>query len=381
METETNIPTQESTSTSEKSSEALSELISPAPTSDRAKRFWSYISTSLTGQNKLSRSNLKTYLSGLMLFLIPLAVLLLTQSQPKKFGKNDADKIIEVKKSFPKTDIMAKAAYVWDVEGQREIYAKNEKDQLPLSSLTKIMTALVATDEGKGLAKIKITPDSIKQEGDSGLTNEEKWKLKDLIDFSLITSSNDGIYAVASAIESQKLGSTTANITGTIDSLENISDTENTRKNFIELMNKKAKDISLDRTFYLNETGLDSSENINGGYGSAEDMTKLFTYIIKNKPEMIEATAYEEIDLKSLDNMNHKAQNTNEIVGMIPSLIASKTGYTDVSGGNLVVAFDLGLMRPIVISILGSTREGRFEDMKKLIKATQDYLASESAEN
>jgi len=40
----------------------------------------------------------------------------------------------------------------------------------------------------------------------------------------------------------------------------------------------------------------------------------------------------------------------------------------------LVVAFDPGLMKPIVISILGSTREGRFEDMEKLIEATVKYL-------
>lgn len=380
METETNIQTQESADTPEKGPETLPELALPAPQSDKAKKFWSYISASLICQNKSSPANLKNYLPGLLLLLIPLAVLLLTQSHPSKFGKNDADKIIEIKKTFPQTDIEARAAYVWDVEGQREIYAKNEEDQLPLASLTKIMTALVATDEGESFAKIKITPDSIKQDGDSGLASEEKWKLKDLIDFSLITSSNDGIYAVASAIEAQKLPSSTPDmpeIKG-VDGLENISYTENARKNFIDLMNKKAKEISLKGTFYLNETGLDSSEDVNGGYGSAEDAAKLFAYIIKNKPEMVEATAYDEIELKSLDNINHTAQNTNEIVGMIPGLIASKTGYTDVSGGNLVVAFDFGLMRPIVISILGSTRDGRFEDMKKLIGATMEYLADEN---
>ena len=45
---------------------------------------------------------------------------------------------------------------------------------------------------------------------------------------------------------------------------------------------------------------------------------------------MLEATAYNEIEDIS-DDINHLAQNTNEIVGMIPNLIASKTGYTDIS--------------------------------------------------
>ena len=249
---------------------------------------------------------------------------------------------------------------------------------MPLASLTKIMTALIALNESDGETKIKITSDSIKQEGDSGLANDEKWKLKDLIDFSLVTSSNDGIYAVASAIESQELNSAMTEIT---TEQETQSDSEQAREKFIGLMNKKAKDISLNQTFYLNETGLDSSDNESGGYGSAEDMAKLFAYLIKNKPEMLEATAYNEIELTSLDDINHLAQNTNEIVGMIPNLIASKTGYTDISGGNLVVAFDFGLMKPIVISVLGSTREGRFEDMEKLIETTAEYLIDENSEN
>lgn len=324
-------------------------------------------------------SNLKTRLIVALLFLIPVALLLLTYPEINGQRKNKTDAIVKIEKTFPDVNILAKAAYAWDAENQKEIYAKNEKDQLPLASLAKVMTALVALNEENGSDKIKVTSDSIRQEGDNGLVNEEKWKLKDLIDFSLVTSSNDGIYAVASAIESRKSSSSVSEIeTEPENQLDN---EEQARKNFIDSMNKKAKDISLDRTFYLNETGLNSSDNESGGYGSAEDMAKLFTYIIKNDSEMLEATAYGEIELISLDDISHKAQNTNEIVGAIPNLIASKTGYTDISGGNLVVAFDLGLMRPIIISVLGSTREGRFEDMKKLIEATMEYLADENSDN
>ena len=323
-----------------------------------------------TQEHKSAPSNLKARLAGALLFMIPFVVMLLTIPSANE-QKNNGEEIVRIKKTFPEVNILAKSAYVWDVENQRVIYAKNEKEPLPLASLTKVMTALVAWESRGDYDKIKITSDSIRQEGDSGLANEEKWKLKDLIDFSLITSSNDGIYAVASAIESRRSSSTTMNMTG---DQENESDTKSARENFIDLMNKKAKDISLNQTFYLNETGLDSSDNVSGGYGSAEDMAKLFAYTIKNNPEILEATAYDAIKLVSLDDIDHKAKNTNEITGEIPSLIASKTGYTDISGGNLIVAFDLGLMRPIIISVLGSTIEGRFDDMKKLIGAAVGYL-------
>lgn len=369
METETN------TSIKENNSETSLEPALPLISQGKVGIYRTYISDLFRRQNKFSATKLKTYLAALLLFLIPLFFLLFTQSQSNKFSKNITNEIIQIKKNFPETDITAKSVYIWDIEGQRKIYAKNEEDQLPLASLTKIMTALVAIDKSESFAKVKITSDSIKQEGDSGLVDEEKWALKDLIDFSLITSSNDGIYAVASAIENKNKQE---NPERSINS-ENFSDikNENDRNNFVELMNEKAQELSLSRTFYLNETGLDSSENINGGYGSAEDMAKLFAYLIKNKPEMIESTAYSEVKITSLDNVKHTAQNTNEIIGIIPNLIASKTGYTDVSGGNLVVAFDFGLMKPIVISILGSTKEGRFEDMKKLIRASMEYLSYE----
>lgn len=325
-------------------------------------------------ESNIPTSNLKTQLVVAFLFLMPFAVFLLTYPEMDKQNKNNNDVIVN-KKIFPEINIEARGAYVLDIENQKVIYAKNEKEQLPLASLAKVMSALVALGEKNSSEKIKITSDSIKQEGDSGLKNEEKWKLKDLIDFSLITSSNDGIYAIASAIESQRKEENISMESGNEPTIE--MSVEKFDGQFIDLMNKKAKDIGLEKTFYLNETGLDLSDSESGGYGSAEDMAKLFFYVIKNKPEALDATAYKEMELTSLDNVIHNAQNTNEIIGIIPNIIASKTGYTDISGGNLIVAFDYGLMKPIVISILGSTREGRFEDMKKLIEATAEYLTEE----
>jgi D-alanyl-D-alanine carboxypeptidase len=106
-----------------------------------------------------------------------------------------------------------------------------------------------------------------------------------------------------------------------------------------------------------------------GGYGSAKDMAKLFQYIIENKPTLLEATQYEKLAIASKSKV-HTADNTNKIVSSIPALIASKTGLTDLSGGNLVIAFDAGLMRPIIISVLGSSEDGRFSDMQKLVEAS-----------
>ena len=56
-------------------------------------------------------------------------------------------------------------------------------------------------------------------------------------------------------------------------------------------------------------------------------------------------------------------------------MLASKTGFTDLAGGNLAVAFNAGLLRPVVVVVLGSTRDEREEDVQKLIHATLVTLA------
>ena len=70
-------------------------------------------------------------------------------------------------------------------------------------------------------------------------------------------------------------------------------------------------------------------------------------------------------------------ENTNKVVDAIGTVLASKTGYTTLAGGNLVVAFDAGVDRPIIVVVLGSTHQGRFYDVLKLVEATRAQLKNE----
>ncbi len=138
-------------------------------------------------------------------------------------------------------------------------------------------------------------------------------------------------------------------------------------------MNEKAEELGLKQTYFINETGLDNGA-LSGGYGSAIDVSKLMEYLIENHSEILEATKYQEIEVDSLDK-THTAVNTNFDVDQIPGLIASKTGYTSMAGGNLVIAFDASIGRPIVVVVLGSSIEGRFTDVSKLVEASRSYVS------
>ncbi len=247
---------------------------------------------------------------------------------------------------FDNISLEAKSAYVLDVKTGEVLFAKNEEAQLPLASVTKLMTALVSSEIAPAGILVTINDEDIKTEGDSGFSLGEKWSFKNLLDFTLVTSSNDGACALASVVNY-------------LDSNES----------FVDKMNDKAKDLGLAQTFYLNESGLDLNTSLSGAYGSAKDMALLMGYIIKNKPEILDATKYSDLKINSKEFV-HDAKNTNEVVDVIPGIVASKTGYTDLAGGNLAVAFDLSMGHPMVVVVLGSSVEGRFEDVLKLVDAS-----------
>lgn len=258
---------------------------------------------------------------------------------------------------FGTLTLEARAAYVFDIREDRELFALNEETQLPLASITKLMTALVASEILGSEEMVTIEDTAVAQNGDSGLMISERFEVRDLVDFTLLESSNDGAYALAAAAGALAQGGK-----GT-----------DPYSVFIKRMNERARELALVQTYYTNATGLDSGENVSGGYGSARDTAFLFKYIILSTPEAVSATRYEMLELASSETI-HTARNTNNVIHSIPGLIASKTGYTDLAGGNLAVVFDVGINHPLVAVVLGSTQEGRFRDIQKLISASFDAI-------
>jgi D-alanyl-D-alanine carboxypeptidase len=68
-------------------------------------------------------------------------------------------------------------------------------------------------------------------------------------------------------------------------------------------------------------------------------------------------------------------QNTDPIVKTVPHLLLSKTGFTDLAGGNLALVFDAGIQHPIAVVVLGSTKSARFTDGAALVAATLAHFA------
>ncbi len=253
---------------------------------------------------------------------------------------------------FSTIELKAKAAIVWDIEKNEPLYLLNVDERMPLASLTKVMTALTAIETMSKDDIIPITERAVEVVSNAGLRSGQSWRLKDLLVFSLVTSSNGSSRAIALAA-----------------GIKN-------NRDFITDMNQLAKTIGLKNTYFINETGLDVGGPYGGSYGTAKDMALLFSYIVRKNPELFLATTQPVVNLKSIENYSYTGQNTNQAVGDIPGIMISKTGYTTNAGGNLGIVFDAGLRQPMAVVVLGSTKEGRFEDVKNLVQATLLYTAN-----
>jgi D-alanyl-D-alanine carboxypeptidase len=248
-------------------------------------------------------------------------------------------------KTISPQELQAKAAIVFDAKTNKILYAKNADQALPLASLTK----LIATDAILSLkpedTRVVITPRDLIPEGDSGLQVGDVWSLKNLLTFGLVASSNDAMAAAAASAGTDSV---------------------------IKRMNETAEALNLSMNF-TNETGLDLNKTDAGAYGSARDVAVFVASFLSKHRTLFSATVAPATRIQSASTET-EAIPTAEPILEVPGLIGAKTGYTDLAGGNLVVAFDLEIGRPIVAVVLGSTIQGRFIDMRELIRATRESI-------
>ncbi len=291
----------------------------------------------------------------LLVFLLTVFVLEAILSSIGNFKLNEYsrlenEKIKKIQTILDNAPILAKAISVYDIDQNKIIYGKNDQTAIPIASLAKTMTVVTALNKHGADSVVSISSNAIKQSGDDGFFINERWKIGDLARLTLIGSLNDGAYLLT----------------------ENISD-------FLETMNNKARKIGMQNVLFLNPTGLDIDENEPGlsatlrvamragAYSSAYDANILAIYALKDYPAIFSSTVLSEINLKSESGFNHEIKNTNIILAKIPNLLFSKTGFTELAGGSLTVIFKNQEGKKIAITILGSTLEGRFSDMEKIV--------------
>lgn len=257
--------------------------------------------------------------------------------------------------AFADISLQANAAIVYDLATKEILYAKNADAQLPLASLIKLLTVYSALAKLSLDTPVTIPSNVVSLEGPHTFNVGQTFSLSDLARLTLTASLNDGAVAIASAT----------------------AERENRSQN--EMLASAAAALNLSQTYAVNGSGLDENSVISGGYGSAYDIARLAGALVDKAPDISAATTLDSAQAVSAGGTSFSVKNTDPVIGTIPHLLLSKTGYTDLAGGNLVLVFDAGIGHPIAIVVLGSSLKSRFTDGTRLVASVLAHFAGVSS--
>lgn len=250
--------------------------------------------------------------------------------------------------------VVAQAALVIDLNTKEILFQKNASMELPLASVTKLLTAYVVAERTRPDELVIISPESLSKDGDWGLIPYDQWNVRDLLSFMMITSSNDAAAALAEHVGY---------------SIDPTASPDGARFSFISVLNKRAKELGMQHTTVTDEAGLDTSLTTAGAYGSAEDVALLLSEIQYRYPYILESSEAQNATFTARSGKRYNAHTTNKAIPEIPGFIGGKTGFTDIAGGNLTIVFDRDIGNSIAVVVLGSTKEGRFSDVVSLVQS------------
>jgi len=239
--------------------------------------------------------------------------------------------------NLKKPEIEAKSALLYDLTTKRVLYAKNPKEKLPMASLTKIMTVVIALENKRSDDKYIVKSEDLVGEDAMGLTQGEVLTLSDLLYGVILHSGNDAAETLASAYPMGRTG-------------------------FIKAMNRKAQTLGISDTNFTNPTGLEGDGK---QYTTAYDLLVITNFALNNFPlfNKVVSTFDYHIPYTSLHKEFYLENETN-LLTSYPGVKGVKTGYTLEAGLCLVTYLDYNGYKIIGV-LLGS--DNRIKDMKMLL--------------
>lgn len=250
----------------------------------------------------------------------------------------------------PIPELTAKSAYsvfvpIDNLQNQQVLFEKNAAEPLPIASIAKLLTAVVAIEQYPLEAPVVISKEAVAEKETAGQLKEgDVLTVEELLYPLLIESSNDAAFALAEIMG---------------------------EKQFVAQMNLKANALDLSSAYFMNPSGLDpEAPGAMPNTASAKDVAVLTEYILKTHPRIFDILSYRAFHLYTSQGIfHHTLFTTNELLsfeGWPAKVIGGKTGLTPLAKGNLVIVLKAPNQNGYIINIvLGSDK--RFEDMKMLI--------------
>lgn len=255
------------------------------------------------------------------------------------------------KKSQENFKLYAQSAVLMDAGTGRILYEKDGKTKRPMASTTKIMTCILALEEGSPEDLVTVSSYAASMpDVQLNIREGEQYYLKDLLYSLMLESHNDTAVAVAE------------HIGGSVEE-------------FAGLMNQKARDIGCTDTWFVTPNGLDGASGPKQTPHSttAEDLARIMSYCITQSPKREEFIELTRTASHSFTDREGKRSfycaNHNAFLTMMPEALTGKTGFTGSAGYCYVGAVQDG-DRTFVVSLLGCGwpphKTYKWSDMKTL---------------
>ena len=207
------------------------------------------------------------------------------------------------------------------------------------ASMTKIMTMLLimeAIDDGRLSMddQVNISKNASGMGGSQAYLEENTTsKVSTLLTAIAVGSANDASVAMA-----EKIGGT--------------------EENFVNMMNKRAKELGAENTTFKNPHGLDEE----GHLTTARDLAIIARELITKHEEILKLTSTYETTITHANGKSLWLVNTNKLIKFYNGLDGLKTGFTDNAGYCLTGSMKRNDMRLITVTMKAPTKEDRNTD-------------------
>ena len=243
-------------------------------------------------------------------------------------------------------DLYALSAVLMDADSGRILYEKEGEMPRPDASTTKVLTCILALENGDGDDYVQVSANAASQpQVKLGLQKGEQYYLEDLLYSLLLQSHNDSAVAIAE------------HIGGSIEG-------------FSDMMNAKAREIGCMDTHFITPNGLDAEDSDGTHHTTASDLALIMRYAIKNKVflKIAQTKEYSFSDLSKKQTFS--VHNTNALFSMTDGVLAGKTGFTGDAGYCYVCAVQKD-DRTFIIALLAAGWPGhktyKWHDTLKLL--------------
>ncbi len=238
-------------------------------------------------------------------------------------------------------EVNAISAALIDADTGRVLWGKNEDKPMAMASTTKIMTAIIALENGnlKDIVTVGKNP-PLAPPVKMHLQKGEEMTLEQLMYALLMQSSNDAAVAIAE------------HIGGSVEG-------------FCAMMNGKAKELGCKDTVFETPNGLDKGNH----HSTAEDMALIGAYAIKNE-DFVRISNTRSISFKS-NKKSYSITNKNRLLDSYEGAVGIKTGFTGKAGHCFVGAArrgDVTLVSVVLASGWGSAGKSRkWSDTREIL--------------